>query len=108
MSLFTITTTSHFRNANKTTVGWFASWQIGKRNGPAYATWNKGIQDRVSEASAAISQMKGIRMIGLDKVVGGCLQSLREEEVHHSFAARVLKVAFYVVCKYSFSLSVCG
>lgn len=43
--------------------------------------------------------MKGIRMIGLDKIAGGYLQSLREHEVHQSFAARLLRVAFYVVCK---------
>lgn len=75
------------------------SWQIGQRNEPAYAKWNKGIQDRISEATATIAQMKGIRMIGLDKVISGYMQSLREREVRASLTARLLKVAYIIVCE---------
>lgn len=38
-------------------------------------------------------------MIGLDKVTGGYIQSLREREVAQSRKARLLRVAYFILCK---------
>lgn len=72
--------------------GW--SWYVGNMNGPAFAQWNSGIQDRVSETLVMISHMKGIRMIGLDRVIARRMHSLRQREVDMSRSARILKVMY--------------
>lgn len=69
-------------------------------NGQAFSKWNKAIQLRVSEATAAIAQMKGIRIMGLDQAVGGHLHSLRANEVRESRTARLLRILFVDMCRF--------
>lgn len=80
--------------AYKYTASAALSWYAGNLNGPAYAKWNGGIQDRVAETVNIISQMKGIRMIGLDRVIARHMHSLRKREVDLSRSARLLQIAF--------------
>lgn len=68
----------------------------------------------MAETITVIAQMKGIRMIGLDRIIARHLHALREREVELSRTARLLKVFFGIVRKSSIaqqchcaSVSVC-
>lgn len=49
--------------------------------GPAWAAWNKVIEERVSQTSRALSLAKSIKMVGLQASVSGRLQKLRLKEI---------------------------
>lgn len=68
---------------------------IGKQMSPARAKWNKLVEKRVSVTSRVLEQIKSIRISGLGPVIVDMLQELRESEMAHSRAFRVL----YVILK---------
>lgn len=61
---------------------------------PATVKWNAAVQKRVGETSGMLSQMKGIKMMGLGDFFHGLVQSLRVHELKVSAKARWLLVHF--------------
>ena len=49
--------------------------------GPARERWNAAIQERIGFTSTGLSQMKGIKMMGLSALVQDTLQQLRSKEL---------------------------
>lgn len=62
---------------------------IGRKSGPALATWNGKIEFRVAETSKVLSQMRVIKMLGLGPTVTKYLQHLRDVEIDYSKKYRV-------------------
>lgn len=56
------------RNADECAVLNAMAWYIGEHMPTARKNWNKGMQSRVSKTTLMLSQLKAIKMIGLDKV----------------------------------------
>lgn len=50
--------------------------------------WNERVQDRVARATAMLSQVKAVKMIGLEKVAANYLQESRETEIEAGKASR--------------------
>lgn len=71
-----------------TVIGWY----VGKRMGPATTDWNQAIQDRISNISAIISQITGIKMIGLEQIMVDFIQGLRKFEIDQSKIARKIRI----------------
>lgn len=67
------------------------TWFFGNKIGPAFSTWNRGIQERVTQVTLMLPQMKAIRMIGLDRVVESYAQGLRDHEVELSLRFRKIR-----------------
>ncbi|EFY89104.1 multidrug resistance protein MDR, putative [Metarhizium acridum CQMa 102] len=49
--------------------------------GPARVQWNKAIQERVGSVSTMLSQIKGVKMMGLTDLFHDSLQTLRVDEL---------------------------
>lgn len=49
--------------------------------GPARVQWNKAIQERVGSVSTMLSQIKGVKMMGLTDLFHDSLQTLRIHEL---------------------------
>ncbi|KAL2670523.1 hypothetical protein Neosp_014311 [[Neocosmospora] mangrovei] len=68
---------------------------------PATVKWNAAVQKRVGETSSMLSQMKGIKMMGLSDFFHGLVQSLRVHELKVSARARWLLVHFVTLAAIS-------
>lgn len=74
-------------------------FQVGKAVGPATSAWNKSIEVRVGQTSGLLAQIKGIKMIGLEKTITDFIQGLRTVEMDVS--KRTLRLNSYRIacCK---------
>ncbi|RSL73721.1 hypothetical protein CEP54_000267 [Fusarium duplospermum] len=68
---------------------------------PATVKWNAAVQKRVGETSSMLSQMKGVKMMGLSDFFHGLVQSLRVHELKVSARARWLLVHFVTLAAIS-------
>lgn len=60
--------------------------------GPARMQWNRAIQERVGETSRMLSQIKGVKMMGLSNWFHDRLLQLRADELELSTRFRWLLV----------------
>lgn len=60
--------------------------------GPTRMIWNRAVQKRVAVTSETLSQMKGIKMLGLTDRLSGLVQDLRDAELDFSKQFRLLIV----------------
>lgn len=62
--------------------------------GPARAMWNQAIQKRVSSTSSMLTQIKGLKMMGLTDYIAKSIQDLRASELELSkiFRAFIVKI----------------
>ncbi|KEY65241.1 hypothetical protein S7711_08779 [Stachybotrys chartarum IBT 7711] len=67
---------------------------ISPAMGPAQALWNGAVQQRLGTTSTMLSQMKGIKMVGLERYFHGLVQGLRNKELDLSLKYRLLLVQF--------------
>ncbi|OTB18548.1 hypothetical protein K445DRAFT_315377 [Daldinia sp. EC12] len=56
--------------------------------------WNEATQDRISMTSAAISAIKNVKMLGLQDVISGRIERLRQAELHMASRVRWMTVAY--------------
>ncbi|RSL59881.1 hypothetical protein CEP51_013857 [Fusarium floridanum] len=68
---------------------------------PATVKWNAAVQKRVGETSSMLSQMKGIKVMGLTDFFHGLVQSLRVHELKVSARTRWLLVHFVTLAAIS-------
>lgn len=61
-----------------------ASYLLGSRTGPAMAAWNKSIEIRISKTNEVLSQLPGIKMLGLSPIMRDIIHRLRIEEMQTS------------------------
>ncbi|ETS85549.1 hypothetical protein PFICI_03574 [Pestalotiopsis fici W106-1] len=66
--------------------------------GPARGMWNQAVQKRVSITSSMLSQIKGIKMMGLTDYIANLIQGLRANELELSkkfrgFIIRIIMIA---------------
>ena len=52
--------------------------------GPARVAWNRGTQKRVAVTSTILSQLKGIKMLGMTDWVLRTVQGFRKDDIHLS------------------------
>jgi hypothetical protein len=57
----------------------------------ARSGWLKSVEDRVAATSRALSQLRGIKIMGLEGWVSRHLQHLRHSEIQSSFKERRLR-----------------
>ncbi|RCI13536.1 hypothetical protein L249_5547 [Ophiocordyceps polyrhachis-furcata BCC 54312] len=69
-----------------------ATARVARGIGPAKALWNSKVQKRVSTTSSALSQIKGIKMMGLGDRISQLIQSLRVSELDSSKNFRIFSV----------------
>jgi ABC-type multidrug transport system fused ATPase/permease subunit len=69
-----------------------AGAMISPHMGPAKVIWNKAIQERVGETSSMLSQIKGVKMMGLTEFFNNRLLGLRSTELKLSTKFRWLLV----------------
>ncbi|KAK3185575.1 hypothetical protein K4F52_005675, partial [Lecanicillium sp. MT-2017a] len=72
-----------------------ASAELGRRFRAAKKAWNDSIQKRVSKTSSILSQVKGIKMMGIESKIADFTQKLREVEIFFSKKARSLNVVIF-------------
>lgn len=60
--------------------------------GPARIQWNKAIQERVGSVSTMLSQIKGVKMMGLTEFFHNSLHTLRVHELQLSVKFRWILV----------------
>lgn len=72
---------------------------ISPAMGPARVKWSKAIQERVGTASSMLSQIKGIKMMGLSDFFHNVIRDLRIEELKLSVKFRWLLVQLHVLGK---------
>lgn len=65
---------------------------LGKIQSPAISAWNLKIEERMSQTSNALSQVKSIKMVALEKPVSRYLQRLRASEITAFKAGRKLAI----------------
>lgn len=65
----------------------------------ASAAWNKSIEKRVAQTTKALSQIRSIKMIGLEKPTTEQLQNLRAKETTAFKRVRALGTVMSVVSK---------
>lgn len=66
----------------------------------AQKEWNAAISSRMVKTSKMLSQIKAVKMTGLEDVMATYVQKLRETEVEHSKNTRVWLLRLYVIGKY--------
>ncbi|OLN96559.1 Canalicular multispecific organic anion transporter 1-like protein 1 [Colletotrichum chlorophyti] len=71
--------------------------KLSARMAPARVTWNQGVQKRVSVTSSMLTQIKGIKMMGLTDHFSGIVQKLRVAELKLSVKFRVLVTMLSVI-----------
>lgn len=86
-------------NAELFIVSTLAAAYLGKKMPDARKLWTDKTELRVSEASATLSQIKALKIIGLEGVATKRLQSLREDEVKQSKKFRLWTVVLVTTCK---------
>ncbi|KAH8169831.1 ABC transporter domain-containing protein [Sarocladium implicatum] len=70
---------------------------IAKDMGPARVRWSQAIQERIGATSSSLSQMKGVKMIGLSGTVQATIQKLRLTELGMSTQYRWILVRLSVL-----------
>ena len=75
---------------------------IAPRTGKAAATWNKGVQERVSLTSAVLGNMKEVKLLGLTDRWSEDIQNHRVEELVLSKKYRTQSVYRLTLSKYTF------
>ncbi|OHE99829.1 hypothetical protein CORC01_04965 [Colletotrichum orchidophilum] len=71
--------------------------KLSTRMAPARVAWNQGVQERVSITSSMLTQIKGIKMMGLTEHFSGIIQKLRITELKLSTKFRVLITILSVI-----------
>ncbi|KAK3190819.1 hypothetical protein K4F52_003135 [Lecanicillium sp. MT-2017a] len=66
---------------------------LGKLHTLASVTWHKRIEERISQTVKVLSQMKGMKMVGLESAISAKLQNLRIKETAAFKKVRALGVA---------------
>lgn len=79
---------------NHCLVSVFFGYWSGAKMSSATTAWNKAIQDRVAKTADVLSQIKAIKMIGLEPVMTRFLNGLREIEIEKSIHVRKLRLIF--------------
>lgn len=74
---------------------------LSKHLPPAKQLWFKATSERVAKTSDVLSQIKIVKMMGLEKVVRNALQQMREHEIEVSKKSRVWLITFLFVGKCS-------
>lgn len=69
--------------------------------GTSFATWNKGVQERVSLTSAVLGNMKEVKLLGLTNRWAVDIQAHRVRELDLSKKARILSVYRVFLSKFS-------
>lgn len=62
--------------------------------------WSEGVQERVSTTSSMLSQIKGIKMMGLTDYFATMVQQLRVAELDMSKKFRMFIVRIILICEY--------
>ncbi|GKT42621.1 ABC transporter atnG [Colletotrichum spaethianum] len=71
--------------------------KLSARMAPARVAWNQGVQKRVSITSSMLTQIKGIKMMGLTDRFSGIVQKLRASELRLSVKFRILITILSVI-----------
>lgn len=79
---------------------------LSKSMAPAMANWNRAVQKRVGASSLMLSQMKGIKMMGLTDLMLDSIQALRVYELDLSKRFRWVQSSVATVGKHFYSLLV--
>ncbi|KAJ3492948.1 hypothetical protein NLG97_g5041 [Lecanicillium saksenae] len=66
------------------------SYLLGSKTGPAMADWNNSIEVRVSKTNEVLSQLPGIKMLGLGPTMRDVIHRLRVQEMETSKRYRFL------------------
>lgn len=74
--------------------------------GPARVKWNKAIQERIGSVSTMLSQIKGVKMMGLTDHFHKTLHRLRVHELNLSIKFRWILVQLLSLCTYFNDFSV--
>ena len=67
--------------------------------GPARVRWSQAIQERIGATSSSLSQMKGVKMMGLSGTVQATIQKLRSTELDMSTQYRWILVRLSILGK---------
>lgn len=78
---------------------------VGRKVGPLKATWNEQIESRTVKTSEILSQMKSLKMMGLETTASACIDKLRCIEVDSFRAHRKLATAITVISVLAFSMT---
>jgi hypothetical protein len=73
---------------------------LSKWQGSSSGAWNKAIEKRVGRTARALSQMKSLKMIGLENAVSNQIQKLRVAEVSGFKFSMLLSTLIAVICEY--------
>ncbi|KAK2591110.1 hypothetical protein QQS21_011198 [Conoideocrella luteorostrata] len=79
----------------------FATARVARGMGPARILWNEKVQKRVATTSSALSQIKGIKVMGLPERICDLIQSLRVVELNSSKAFRLFFVWMNMIANLS-------
>ncbi|KAK1701087.1 putative ABC multidrug transporter [Colletotrichum godetiae] len=71
--------------------------KLSTRMAPARVAWNQGVQKRVSITSSMLTQIKGIKMMGLTDHFSNIIQKLRVSELKLSTKFRILVTILSVI-----------
>ncbi|GKT96370.1 LOW QUALITY PROTEIN: ABC transporter [Colletotrichum tofieldiae] len=71
--------------------------KLSARMAPARIAWNQGVQKRVSITSSMLTQIKGVKMMGLTDHFSGIVQKLRVSEMKLSVKFRILITILSVI-----------
>ena len=75
------------------------SYVFGIRSPDANKAWVKAVERRVAKTSDVLSQIKILKMMGLEKIMTGVLQKLREDEMEYAKNARFWIVVLFSICR---------
>ncbi|KAK6086081.1 ABC multidrug transporter [Seiridium cupressi] len=73
--------------------------------GPARTMWNQAVQKRVSSTSSMLSQIKGLKMMGLTDYIAKSIQGLRASELELSKRFRAYIVKIVLIANFSDQLT---
>lgn len=76
------------------------SFGLGKWLGSSSGSWNKGIEKRVGRTARVLSQMKSLKMIGLEGAVSNEIQKLRVAEISRFKFFALLSTLIAAICEY--------
>lgn len=85
-----------------TTIG---SGLIAKDMGPATVAWNQAVQERIGFTSNALSQAKGIKMMGLSGLIRSSVLDLRSKELQVSKKYRWILTRLSILGEFSCRVS---
>ncbi|KZL80273.1 abc transporter [Colletotrichum incanum] len=71
--------------------------KLSARMAPARVAWNQGVQKRVSITSSMLTQIKGVKMMGLTDHFSSIVQNLRVSELKLSVKFRILVTILSVI-----------